>query len=733
MNMRDYQNKAIKELFDYAKELLRTNGNKKMVFKSPTGSGKTIMIAEFLGELVKDDFLPRLSFIWAAPKHLHIQSYEKLKTHYEDSRLLECVYFWDLNDRKIGKDEILFLNWESIRQENKNTIVKENEQEFYLSKILENTKDEGRIILLIIDESHHHATSEISQKLIGDIAPKLTVEVSATPNIQQPDKMVSVSLEDVKLQGVIKKSVILNEGFENTLSNDGITPAFEGRDEKFVLEQALTKRQELADAFNAIGADINPLLCIQLPDRRTEQDDNIRDSVIKTLSENDITIENGKFAVWLSEEHENLDNISQNDNAVEVLMFKQAIALGWDCPRAHILVLFRDWRSISFSVQTLGRIMRMPNPEVGHYSDEILNGSYVYTNMPAVNIQEDVAGGYVHIHTARRIDDYMPIKLQSVHRLRQREKTRLSPRFVDSFLAAAKEYKLDEKINRENQTVQTSYIADYEKFSIDEMGGVEGGVHLNVEDEENLQKLFDYFARDNLSPYTVQDRSIGNVKTAIYTFFGGPLEIGEDEFKNIINIVLSKDNSQHFVNVLDMAKTAYHNEVVERDEPLQITKQWELPKTITFGDNYSERTVAKSAMQKFYFADNESNPEKEFIELLENTESVKWWYKNGESESLYFAVPYTENDEEKPFYVDFIVQFNDDTIGLYDTKSGITIATAKEKSDGLLAYIKEANKTRKYKLHGGIVTPNNQIWKIYKGQGKDLNKDDLPNWEYLEL
>ena len=53
------------------------------------------------------------------------------------------------------------------------------------------------------------------------------------------------------------------------------------------------------------------------------------------------------------------------------MIFKQAIALGWDCPRASILVLFRDWRSIVFSIQTVGRIMRMP--EVKHYTNDDLN------------------------------------------------------------------------------------------------------------------------------------------------------------------------------------------------------------------------------------------------------------------------------------------------------------------------------------------------------------------------
>ena len=45
----------------------------------------------------------------------------------------------------------------------------------------------------------------------------------------------------------------------------------------------------------------------------------------------------------------NLANIEKPDDSTEVLIFKQAIALGWDCPRASILVLFRDWKSFKFS------------------------------------------------------------------------------------------------------------------------------------------------------------------------------------------------------------------------------------------------------------------------------------------------------------------------------------------------------------------------------------------------
>ena len=54
-----------------------------------------------------------------------------------------------------------------------------------------------------------------------------------------------------------------------------------------------------------------------------------------------ITTDNGKLAVWLSNEKENLANLEAPDNLTEVLLFKQAIALGWDCPRAAVLLIFR--------------------------------------------------------------------------------------------------------------------------------------------------------------------------------------------------------------------------------------------------------------------------------------------------------------------------------------------------------------------------------------------------------
>ncbi len=345
-----YQEEAVDKLVKQANELLERSGHKTCIFKAPTGSGKTIMMAEFVSRLVekrKDG--KAFSFIWAAPRKLHNQSKEKLENYYKDTRTLQCSNIEDLTDKKIGENEILFLNWESINKKD-NVFIRENENDFNLTSIVENTLEDGREIILVIDESHHTASAENTRGLIEIMKPKITIEVSATPHMTS-DYRVVVEFDDVKAEGMIKKEVAINpELKEGNLEGKG--------SDAFILEQAIARREELKEHFKAIGKeDINPLLLIQLPDRSNMDFEDKKEEIENLLNrEFKINTDNGRLAIYLSEDKRNLENISKNSNESEVLIFKQAIALGWDCPRAYILVLFREWHSANFSIQTVGRI-----------------------------------------------------------------------------------------------------------------------------------------------------------------------------------------------------------------------------------------------------------------------------------------------------------------------------------------------------------------------------------------
>ena len=605
MQLKTYQENTVEELLGKAKRLLKYSGEKKLVFKSPTGSGKTIMMAEFLKKLVDDrEVRQSLSFIWTAPRQLHIQSRDKLERYFEDSRALKCSFFEDLDDRKIDENEILFFNWESINKVD-NIYIRDNEQDFNLSSILERTKEEGREIILVIDEAHHHATSDISQRLIRDIGPRLTIEVSATPVIQNPDEIISVQLEDVKKEGMIKKAVILNDHFVNLLKEGKIKTELSGSSEELVIDAALKKRGELLKAYQKEKTNINPLVLIQLPDRIGSLEDRMKEKVISILKNKyNISTEKGnnKLAIWLSGEHINKEDVERHDSEVQVLIFKQAIALGWDCPRAQILVLFRQWHSPIFSIQTVGRIMRMPEPDNGHYSSEVLNYGYVYTNLEDIEIKEDIARDYITIYISKRRVDYKPIDLLSCYSKRHREKTRLAPLFIEIFLKETERYNLKKKVDIKARKLDLKIISDWKAENIDVLVGqrVIGDKSI-MASSEDMQKLFDYFARHYLTPFYPEDRSVGRVKESIYKFFEQSLKMDYGEKGDeIIQIVLSDKNIQHFINVIDAAKQVYKAETIKREAELGSNDDWNVPESLLFGSDDIKENSEKSIMEPFY-------------------------------------------------------------------------------------------------------------------------------------
>ncbi len=751
MQLKIYQENAIDELLTKTKRLLGYSGGKKLVLKAPTGSGKTIMMAEFLKRLVDNRDIKRsLGFIWAAPHKLHIQSRDKLEKYYETSRALKCSYFEDLGDRKISDDEVLFFNWESINKANA-VYIRDNEQEFNLSKVLEHTKEEGRKIILIIDESQFSAGTrdkkeeQAANKLRRDINADLTIEVSATPPIlKDPDETVNVHIEDVKKEGMIKKAVILNDEFDNFIKQGKIqTQKLSGGSEELVIAAAMKKRQELVKAFQKERANINPLILIQLPDRVGQTEDRMRERVERILKDKyNISTEKGnnKLAVWLSGEHINKDDVERADSVVEVLIFKQAIALGWDCPRAQILVLFRKWHSQIFSIQTVGRIMRMPEPDKGHYKSEVLNYGYVYTNLDYVEIHEDIAKDYITLYTSRRIKNYKPINLLSCYPERHREKTRLTPLFVNMFLTEARKYGLKKKIDIKARKIGFKIISGYKAEDVDTLAGAKiiGDKAIKIGGPD-LQKLLDYFIRDHLRGGSVsfypEDRSVGKVKESIYKFF--ELEFKKhyrDYWEEVVGVVLNDKNSKHFVYVLEKTKEEYQKETIKKESELVDVENWNIKEFYNFGEDYKKENRKKSVLQPFY-AQHKSDLEKAFINYLDKSPSVEWWFKNGDRDATFFAIPY-KNGEEKPFYIDFIVKLKDGRIGLFDPH-GIHLSDFGPKSDGLRQYLSEQNKKGK-KLFGGIVV--NTDLRNYKGRwvyfdktSKEFEDNDLTNWKDLEI
>ncbi len=731
ITLKNYQKDAVERLKKEVKRALKSPGNRIIVFQAPTGSGKTIMMAETLKRLVNEEKSEgSLSFIWITVWRLHEQSKEKLEKYYEDDNIIKCSYFEDLEDRKIGENEILFLNWHSINKKNINIYIRDNEQNNNLNTIIQNTKDEGRKIILIIDESHHTAKSERSRELIETIGPKVTIEVSATPQLKENiNSWISVDLNDVKAEEMIKSEIVVNPGFLNIDKN-----RIESSDE-LVIEEALKKREELKKSYEKVGSKVNPLVLIQLPDKGKALSDK-KEEVIRILRNKfNITEDNGKLAIWLSEEKtDTLINIDKIDNEVEVLIFKQAIALGWDCPRAQILVIFRETKSFVFTIQTIGRIMRMP--EFKYYSIEDLNKGYIYTNLPDIEIAEDYAKDYVSRYESKRDNTlYSNISLKSIYVKRQRAKTRLSGEFVKIFMEIAKSTNLKDKITLNPSEIVSPILSDGEIKDVDKIGKINKGGRINIVlTDSEIQKVFDKFVYESCTPYAPVDSS-GRIKTALYVFLNK--EFGIKKYSTEAQkIILGEENIKYFLDAINLAKEKYKKDVVEpmneRREVIEVPN-WEVPLIITYNSKYDRLENRKSVMKPFYLIKDASSVERQFIDALDNSKKVKWWFKNRKNEVKYFAVPYEdENGILRAFYVDFIVQFEDGTIGLFDTKEGSTAKDAKEKAEGLQRYIREQRDNGK-NIWGGIVIYDRGTWRYNDNESYDYNQKDLSSWKVLEL
>ena len=103
----EYQKKYIRQLVDKATEILtdeyRDAGT--IVFKAPTGSGKTYMVSQAMTQMVKGNPNISFAFIWISVNKLHEQSLNSLSRYFEDERLIECLTNTELNNNTIEQNE----------------------------------------------------------------------------------------------------------------------------------------------------------------------------------------------------------------------------------------------------------------------------------------------------------------------------------------------------------------------------------------------------------------------------------------------------------------------------------------------------------------------------------------------------------------------------------------------------------------------------------------------------
>lgn len=753
-----YQQKAVKDLIDKTILLLSLKGNRKtLVFKAPTGAGKTVMASEMLLRLQEelrtrpDSPFSEVAFMWIAPNKLHEQSYFKMKSYFSETKELRPVIYDELDtsaDGYIKAGEILFVNWESINKDNA-VMIRDTERSASLYDIARRTQQDNEIpIIAIIDEEHMFAgkNAKKSQKVLQTIQPKVEIRISATPETISPDEMVNIPRDWVIAEEMIKEGIVLNPDL------DFNTPL--GSLNQHLINLALKKREELADAYKKLGVNINPLLLIQLPNDEKETmsaDDNaIREEVEQYLDVvKGINTQNGKLGIWLSgEKTDNLEHIEVPNDLTEVLLFKQAIALGWDCPRAAVLLIFRKVESFTFTAQTVGRILRMP--EQRYYEDDRLNKGYVYTDVAKEKIticKDDM--GYISKLIAKRREDLNNIVLTSEYCERPAsDRKRLGIDFKQYLISTFERlmlngdshpmlFSLDELLGYEpvlldkttKQGRNRDLLKDRISFNVKSIL-IEIIEDLNITGEvgttivKSKAKYVRTMQELNQEFLSFCYRCIGTKfeKVSVLTLANNLKEVLEELFglfeTEAIKVVLETHNQRKFENFVIQALVEYLGVITDRQKKKaekSFTKyKWEVPADRIYAeDTHSIQDEVKNhALMPFVELNAASNPEERFTVFLEaNTEYIDWWYKNGDSGKQHYSISYINVAGEKSlFYVDFVIRMKNGQIFLFDTKSCGSDVNAPAKHNALIEYINsEENKGKN--LKGGVIIEQGLNWK----------------------
>ena len=764
-----YQQKYVRQLVDMTIDLLRLSGHRKtLIFKAPTCSGKTVMASQMLADLTEelqsrgDSPYQQVAFIWIAPNKLHQQSYFKMKNYFTETRLLKPVMYDEIDQSEgvIKAGEILFVNWESINKE-KNVMVRDSEQNASLYEITRRTQEEaGLPIVVVIDEEHlfWSKSADKSAKVLQKINPKVEIRISATPK-SNSDHKVTVSREEVVKEEMIKKQVVLNPD---------ITKGYNDENELNIhlIQCALQKRKLLAEAYKREGTNINPLLLIQLPNDTSEsmssEDLAIADQVKTYLREiKNITTENKKLAVWLSGEKENLEGLEEQDNMTEVLLFKQAIALGWDCPRAAVLLIFRKLQSNQFTIQTVGRILRMP--EQKFYKNDLLNVGYVYTDISKDQIQivaEDMDYLNKDALQAIRKENLQNVALQSYYSVyKSSDRNRLGPDFkkelIDCFsrnwLVKWQQFSFSFDDEEETQEPDNSEsVASQNRKQIEQNQHIKFDVlRLGVEVPENIvfqnevgiidvEKNKHEFARsagEVRRIYIDYCRSLLGSEKAHSTdvLAGYLLQAMEELFElfetDAMKVILYYANKPKFTDIIQKALANYERKLQERQRQAKERAfekyTWEVPAERLYKESthHVMPKVEEHALLPFIELNTVSTPERRFSEFLESNKAyIDWWYKNGDEGKQHYSIPYENSQKEKAlFYVDFVVRMKNGQVFLFDTKTENSDSEAPNKHNALIDYMADKD------LQGGVIVEKNDVW-YYSPLHID-STEDVRGWD----
>jgi type III restriction enzyme len=347
-------------------------------------------------ELLLDQALPGMkigSFVWRSRTggndtggaFLSVTPFAGLV---EQARIAIKGQFQGLRLRDIGCDrvahgsrsgDVFVTTWAAVagRKDSKR-LRRDGDESVSLDHLLGQLRKHGFKIGALVDEAHHTFTAGTeSLKYYREVVqPDFTLMITATPDDQDAENFrkasgiavmhrITVSRMDAVEAGLIKgriKSVAYLAGDQHReLIDFGMAALSDG-----VRVHRAIKAQLAAE-----GIDMVPLMLVQVASTDKSVEKARKDLMTLGIPEDAI-------AVYTADEPDDDLMAVARDEAREVLIFKMAVALGFDAPRAFTLVSMRGAQDKDFGTQIVGRILRVDWRLQGRKACDLLTYGYVF-------------------------------------------------------------------------------------------------------------------------------------------------------------------------------------------------------------------------------------------------------------------------------------------------------------------------------------------------------------------
>lgn len=537
----------------------------------------------------------------------------------------------------------------------------------------------------------------------------------------------------------------------------------------------MEKRAELKTRLDHAGIAVNPLVLIQLPnddgDYRDQGTHTKEEIVTSYLVRNGVRQEN--IARWFDQKKKP-DGLEDNQSPYEYLLFKMAAGTGWDCPRAQVIVMFREIKSATFHTQTIGRILRVPVRGVA--GSDIFRTGYLYTNYrrnevslpeatnenkPKLFLAENREGKDFEIDVKLNTEYISRVDYGDLGRADKFQACLVSE--FDSFFGITQDDIFDHRMELFHQkgldltphlTQEIIVNARFENIDQLSLAGLSEGKDASIELSRNdVEKTFSLLCVQLLREQEDDETKVSNVarswsllKSALRLWFKHALPGWSDDqcYRVFINDIERKDGGrfrQALIQTLKAYKPNLSNQLRQRKEQAekQETRTFVVKRTYAYTDDYEPLEMKRCLFLPFYIRRdyNGRKIELAFAEYLDSQERVDWWMKNGDSGKDFFSIRYQSSEDGNThlFYPDWIVRYKDGTIGIYDTKDGFTAASQDtiDKANALYQRIKILNGwNREYiRYEGGIVCQRNGVWMLNKQRLYSYHPKSTEDWEMM--